>query len=78
VNTSYSGRRGDYIYDLGVQGLVNGRFVASVLKLERIAATGTVAVYTADIREAYGATFSAAIANLEAAIAEWVKKQRAT
>jgi hypothetical protein len=72
--TRYSRRRGDYIYDVDVHELVNGRYVAFVVKLERIAANGTVSVY-ADIRRAYGATISAALANLEAAIDEWAKKQ---
>jgi hypothetical protein len=76
--TSYSRRRGEYVYDIEVfetaAPATAGPFYARVVNMVRREAGHDVSV-NAELQDAYGATPDEAVSRIEAAVEKWVKDQ---
>jgi hypothetical protein len=73
MRTSYSRRRGDFVYD--VQAYEDsGRFFARVVNIERLDADRTVSI-SANLPHAHGVTVGEAFTQLEAVVEAWIEEQ---
>jgi hypothetical protein len=76
--TSYSRRRGDYMYDIQIRDAstpeVSGSFCAHVMNMMRFESGRTVFVDAA-LRDEYAATLHEALSKVEAALEAWVRDQ---
>jgi hypothetical protein len=76
--TSYSHRKGDYVYDVRIDEIPAPsnavRFSAHVVNMVRLASGHTAAVL-AELPDQHGTTRDEAFAHIDAAVAAWVKGQ---
>ena len=73
MRTSYSRRRGDFVYDAQTYE-DSGRFFARVVNIERLDPDRTVSI-SADLPHVHGVTVGEAFAQLEAVVEAWINEQ---